>query len=47
MALHQIRRQIELAASGMDRQRPQQPGEGVGNAGVPREIAGAEVAAVT
>ena len=47
MSLHQIARQIELAASGVDRQRAQQPGDGIGNPGVPREIAGAEVAAVS
>ena len=36
IALHQIGRQIELAARRMDRQRPQQSGDRIGDPGMPR-----------
>ena len=46
VALHQVGRQIALPARRMDRQRPQQPGDRIGHAGMARERADAGIAAV-
>ena len=47
VALHQIGRQIELAARGMDRQRAKQSGDRVGDAGMTNQIGSARLLAVT
>ena len=46
VALQHVERQIELAPRRMQRERPQQPGDGEGDAGVARQVACAGLVAI-